>query len=124
MSMIKPRPMPPFPKVTIQPRNRRDRELAKQATRFLNWKLQRSPIRKVSKKKLAWRKLYLLGLAFLMRVDPLCRRCRRRRATEGHHPFGQIGALILIFWPFCRQCHDEVENNKKKARAEGWILYK
>jgi hypothetical protein len=112
MSMIKPRPMPPFPK---PPREKKERK---------PWVRRGRPLRRISKKKLDWRKLYLLALAFLIRLDPLCRRCRRRRATEGHHPWGQIGALILLFWPFCRQCHDEVENNKKKARAEGWILYK
>jgi hypothetical protein len=112
MSMIKPRPMPPFPKPSgsFQKRHKGLR--------------RGKPMRKRSVAKTLRHHVYVAALVFLIYCDPLCRRCRRRRATEGHHPWGQLGAKIFIFWPFCRQCHDEVENNKKKARAEGWILYK
>jgi hypothetical protein len=77
----------------------------------------------ISPQKAYLRGIYLDCLRFLISLDPLCRRCRRRRATEGHHPFGQIGMLILIFFPFCRACHREVEDNKRQAREDGWILY-
>jgi hypothetical protein len=81
----------------------------------------RRTIKKRSAKKAKWHALYILALRFLMSLDPLCRRCRRRRATEGHHPFGQVGALILIFWPFCRTCHDAVHEHSNQAREEGWL---
>lgn len=86
--------------------------------------LRRTRLKPISKAKAELRALYLLALAFLIRIDPWCRRCRRGHATEGHHPWGQIGYLILLFWPFCRACHMEVESNKNKAREEGWLLYK
>lgn len=114
MSMVRPRPMPPFPK-PAKPESRKRTGFSIS---------RRQGLRQVSVKKAHWRKLYLGGLRFLVALDPLCRRCQRRRAIEGHHPWGQLGALILLFFPICRTCHDEIENNKKKARAEGWILYK
>lgn len=103
MSMIRPGPMPP--------------KLTKSA------KKPRRRLRQVSDKKAYWRRLYFAALAFLVRLDPFCRKCRVSLAQEGHHPFGQIGALILIFWPMCRSCHEEIENHKKRSREEGWILY-
>jgi hypothetical protein len=103
MSMVKPRPMPPFPKP------------AKAAKKPRRW------LRHRSAKKRCWHEIYVIAAAFLMRLDPICRRCRRRRAIEGHHPFGQAGALILIFWPFCRVCHDEVHFHPNKAREDGWL---
>lgn len=106
--MIQPQPMPPFPKRNL------GRELG----------LGRKGLRKRSPDKARWHRIYIAVLKAVLRVHPLCVRCGKRPATEGHHPFGQIGALILLFWPFCRPCHDEVENNKRQARAEGWILYK
>jgi len=81
-------------------------------------------LRRVSPEKAKWRVLYYLALYFLIRLDPLCRVCREARAIEGHHPYGQIGALILIFIPICRPCHDMIENHKRIARDVGLILYK
>lgn len=108
--MIKPRPMPPFP-----------------AEKVPRWKLgqvRRTRLRQRSAEKAGWQRIYVAVLKAVLSVHPLCVRCMKRLATEGHHPFGRSGALILLFWPFCRTCHDEVEGNKKQARAEGWILYK
>jgi hypothetical protein len=107
MSMIKPRPMPPFVKRSAPKTERKRRGLKQRSTA-----------------KAAWHRIYVAVLRAVLSVHPLCVRCGKRKATEGHHPFGQIGALILLFWPFCRPCHNEVENNKKQARADGWILYK
>lgn len=112
MSMIQPRPMPPFPK-----------EVPDRRRKFWRQPMRRARLKQRSAKKSHWQGLYILALKFLIRLDPLCRRCRRRHATEGHHPWGQIGALILLFFPICRICHEEVEGNKRQARAEGWILY-
>lgn len=105
MSMIKPRPMPPFPATPTAP------------TKF------RRPMKQRSADKARWERIYLAVLRAVLGVHPMCVRCGERTATEGHHPFGRIGALILLFWPFCRPCHDHVETHKKESRADGWILY-
>jgi hypothetical protein len=94
---------------------------------------QRGVLSRVSDIKRDWRALYVPWLVFLIALNPYCRRCEflqqhgnrngRNLATEGHHPFGQQGALILAVLPFCRSCHTEVENNKKQARKDGWIRY-
>lgn len=82
---------------------------------------RRVRLRVRSDEKERWHALYIPFLAFLIRLDPLCRCCRIRPATEGHHPFGQLGALILCVFPFCRTCHNEKHGNPIDARAEGWI---
>lgn len=104
--------MPPFQ--LKQPRERR--------RKYWRAPMKRARLKMQSEKKSKWNKLYYLGLRFLISLDPLCRRCRSRRASEGHHPFGQIGALILLFWPFCRTCHVEVHDHPNTAREEGWLL--
>lgn len=105
--------MPPFPKPAREPRRK-----------FWRAPMRRARLKMRSEKKDNWHALYIAGLRFLVRLDPLCRKCRRRPATEGHHPFGQGGALILLFFPLCRTCHVAVEDNKNQSRQEGWILYK
>lgn len=87
------------------------------------FRLRRSRLRKISPQKKNWRDLYLVCLHFLIALDPMCRRCRKRYANQGHHPFGQHDALILLVFPFCLTCHNEVECNKRQSREEGWILY-
>lgn len=86
-------------------------------------KMRANRLRRISKEKKNWRDIYILCLRFLIGLDPICRRCRERYANSGHHPFGQHGALILLFFPMCMVCHNEVECSKNKARDEGWILY-
>lgn len=105
--------MPPFPKPAREPRRK-----------FWRAPMRRARLKMRSEKKDNWHMLYIFGLKFLIRLDPLCRKCRRRPATEGHHPFGQGGALILLVFPLCRTCHVAVEDNKNQSRQEGWILYK
>ena len=107
MSMIRPRPLPPFP---TEPRVERVKV--------------RRRIRRVSTEKRRWQALYSLALRFLVALNPRCRVCASSMATEGHHYFGQIGALILLFIPVCNRCHRVIEDNKKQARLDGWILYK
>lgn len=83
----------------------------------------RKRLKQMSTTKAWFHSRYVAALKFLISLDPLCRRCRERPATEGHHPLRQRGWLIFFFWPFCRACHNEVEDDKKTARTEGWILY-
>lgn len=104
MSQIKPGPMPQFPRPSLTPP-----------------KLP-TGLKRISEAKEQLREIYLALLKIEIKWNPYCRRCKKRMATEGHHPFGQIGILILIFFPFCRPCHDEVHhNNPNQARADGWI---
>jgi hypothetical protein len=122
MSQVKPRPLPAFPKHPETHEDARQRAGSRRG----------SVLSRVSENKRDWRALYVPWLAFLMLIDPFCRRCRAKGptrldwnlATEGHHPYGQQGALILCVLPFCRECHDEVENNKTQARKDGWIRYR
>ncbi len=86
-------------------------------------RLKRTRLKPRSVMKAKWHELYILGLRFLVSLNPFCRRCKERHATEGHHPARQHGAAILIFFPFCRVCHADVEGNKNRAREEGWIWY-
>lgn len=102
--------MPPFPK------------LQKSSSPGLKPWPRRKPLRKRSVAKAIWHSLYVAGLIYLLSRDSRCRRCWKRKAIEGHHPFGQFGALIMIFWPICRVCHDEIHANHNKARAEGWLF--
>lgn len=85
--------------------------------------LKRTPLKRRSAKKTEWALLYLAGLRFLISLDPMCRCCKERRATEGHHPARQQGGSILIFLPVCRRCHTWVEDHKNEAREYGWIWY-
>lgn len=128
MSMVKPRPMPSMEARASAQEPRQQRAAARS-----------SALRRVGEGKRAWQLLYGPWLAFLIMLDPICRRCRwlaestARRgepirkisfnlATEGHHPFGQLGALILVVLPFCRGCHDDVHHkHPKQARKDGWI---
>lgn len=112
MSMVKPRPLPPFPKLPREPK-----------VKEFHWiKLRRRRLKRRSAAKMIWNDLYLLALKFLIGLDAICRRCRKRLATEGHHPLGQIGALILIFWPICRRCHDQIHDFPNEAREDGWLV--
>jgi hypothetical protein len=79
-------------------------------------------LRHRSEKKEYWHRLYVLGLRYLLRLNPFCRRCGKRMATEGHHHFLQSGALILLFSPICYECHREIHANHNRAREEGWLF--
>jgi hypothetical protein len=84
----------------------------------------RQPLARVSPQKSAWHKKYITALKKAIAADPKCRRCRNRSASQGHHPEGQMGAKIMIFSPFCVDCHRDVEDNKNQSRKDGWITYK
>lgn len=107
MSMVRPRPIEPKP---VRPTRKGFKS--------------NSTLAPISEEKAYWRELYLKALAFQMWLDPMCRKCRERPATEGHHPFRQVGPMIMIFAPVCRECHEGTENNKNNARQEAWIRYK
>jgi hypothetical protein len=109
MSAVKPRPMPPFP----MPGRVQNRHYCR---------LRRTRLKYRSERKASWHALYVAGLKFLLKLDPMCRRCRERLATQGHHPFWQSGALILLFWPLCSFCHSAIHASPNKAREEGCLL--
>jgi hypothetical protein len=100
------------------------RWIGRKKKRSVGIKTQRSPLKKRSPAKAKLHALYVAGLVFLLSLNPICRICEERKATEGHHPWGQRGWLILLFWPICRICHDWIEDHKNKARGLGLILYK
>lgn len=103
MSQIQPTPNV-FPKPSLQPPKSLPRGLAR-----------------ISEAKEQLREIYLALLKIEIAFNPFCRRCKKKRATEGHHYYGQIGILILIFAPICRGCHDDIHHNATQARADGWI---
>lgn len=103
MSQIQPTPNV-FPKPSLKPPRSLPRGLAR-----------------ISEAKDQLREIYLALLKIEIGFNPFCRRCKRNKATEGHHPFGQLGILILIFFPFCRRCHDDVHQHADQARVDGWI---
>lgn len=149
MSMIKPGPMPPKPKAKPrrgspewrqqkfdEARERKARRAMKGINRVRfpahverDLLAGRGPYRAKPRKRLKQRSpektrlhgLYVAALVFLIGLDPLCRCCRKRPATEGHHPWGQWKWLIFLFIPICRECHEAIESNKKAAREVGLI---
>lgn len=78
-------------------------------------------LRPISQARAKWQRLYIKVLKAVLGVHPLCVRCLMRLATDGHHYAGRIGAHILLFWPFCRECNTWVHDNPKKAREDGWL---
>lgn len=133
MSMIRPRAMPPKPPARPErgtrewfdwkrqeARGRAERREAKRGAP----EPARKRLRQRSPLKAKLHALYVAGLKFLIGLDPLCRCCRERPATEGHHSWGQRGWAILLFIPICRRCHDDIENHKNAARDVGLIQYK
>ena len=88
--------------------------------------LRRSRLKPVSAKKAALKKEYLAEKTARMnrqreqRGGTFCERCDKLRWVDGHHPYGQAGKWILIFFLICRKCHDWIHANGKAAREEGW----
>lgn len=117
MSRIAPKPMPDFKKWLGRKSHGMESEHRHRKS------LRRTRLRPRSKAKSVFHGHYVCALLFLMSLNPMCRRCNRRRATEGHHPMQQRGWLILLFFPVCRLCHTEIEERKSIAREEGWIWY-
>lgn len=104
MSMVKPRPMQP--------------KVHKPLARGFR---PNNTIATISVEKANWRELYLKALAFQIWLDPLCRCCGKMEATEGHHPYLQSGANIMICCPICRPCHNRIHGNPNLARLNGWL---
>lgn len=84
--------------------------------------LKRARLRPRSERKTNEHSLYICGLLFLLSLNPMCRLCGMRRATEGHHPVSQQGWLILLFIPACRSCHDDIHEHPKAAREVGLLF--
>lgn len=112
MSRIQPRPMPSLQDwIDRKPSGPKPRR-----------PMRRTRLKPRSAKKQDWHELYILGLKFLLSLDPMCRRCRKREATDGHHIFGRANALMLLFTVTCRRCHNAVHGNPNKARRDGWLF--
>jgi hypothetical protein len=88
----------------------------------------RRPLRPTSAKKAAWRRQYAKELARRKAEQEataghtFCQRCRKPATVDGHHPAGQAGVLIMLFFLLCRLCHDWAHfTSPKQAREEGWL---
>jgi hypothetical protein len=85
--------------------------------------MKRTPIRKVSKEKMAWIAKYARAKKLLPEY-PVCAKCRLVRRIDGmqfHHPFGRIGERIMAFLVLCPFCHEMIHDEGAQARALGWL---
>lgn len=95
-----------------------------------SWGLKRTGrLKHQSPKKAAWRRQYARELARRKAEQEathghtFCQRCSRWSDVDGHHPAGQLGVLIMLFFLMCRKCHDWAHfESPATARAEGWLL--
>lgn len=90
--------------------------------------LKRTPLARESSEKGRWRRKYSAELRLRKaqqvedRGTTFCERCERNRPVDGHHPGGQIGAAILVFFLICRRCHDWIHFEAPgEARSAGWL---
>ena len=83
--------------------------------------MKRTPLKRVSAKKAAWNRKYSLAKQARILLRPCCARCGHRRATQGHHPKGQVGEKIMEFIVLCHGCHAWIHENPNSAREEGLL---
>lgn len=86
--------------------------------------LQRSPLRRVSKKRASEGKEYqAVSRAFLV-ANPTCQACYKEPATELHHKRGRIGKLLIdtrFFMAVDSDCHEFIHANPNRARELGLL---
>lgn len=111
-----------FSRTTLKRRTGLRRSGFKPKAKATKWKAGK-PLKSQSKKKAIWNRAY--SAEKCRRLSPgnvKCQRCKKRKATDGHHPYGQAGERIMVFVMVCRECHDWAHfEDPRAARAEGWI---
>jgi hypothetical protein len=83
------------------------------------------PIKKMSKKREVENKIYLEKRKVFLRNNPQCAVYPELEATECHHKMGRTGSLFLDerYWlAVSRKAHQEIENNPKWAKENGYSL--
>ncbi len=89
--------------------------------------MKRTPLRKVSKRRMEERKIYLKMRTEFLGENPVCQICETRRAQDVHHVFGRHNGNMLkaeTFMAVCRLCHDKVHREPKWAEANGYLSVK
>ena len=86
--------------------------------------MRRTRLKPASTKKFAMLKRYWAA----MRNDPdeiVCPHCRKslpKEKMEPHHPFGRLGARLLLYVWICPEFHAWIHDNRKEATRIGAIM--
>ncbi len=83
---------------------------------------QRKPMKRVSSRRRKENALYSRLRMDFLEENEFCEVCLSNRATEVHHKLGRTGKNYLdksTWVPICRNCHIEIEDNKREARVRG-----
>jgi len=89
-------------------------------------RMRRTPLRKVSNKRLTGLALYYVLRATFLSNNPQCAMCQKWDDLDLHHRRGRGKYLndVSTFVPLCRKCHNKVHSRPKWARANGWLISK
>lgn len=103
-------------------------------TRKTPWVRKPAPMKRQARlkprsdKKAAWVEQYLaekerrMALQIAERGATWCQKCTEPKPVEGHHPGGQNGARIMVFFLICNPCHHEIHFvSPRQARLDGWL---
>lgn len=85
--------------------------------------LKRTPLNRVSPKKVpAYREYSRIAREFKV-ANPTCACCKSLQTKDVHHMKGRGKYLLDVttFLPVCRQCHDAIHANPHWARENGWL---
>lgn len=86
--------------------------------------LQRSPLRRVSKKRAKEGKEYTEVSREFLACNPICQVCNAAFSTEVHHKRGRVGPLlcdIRFFLAVDSECHKAIHDDPKAARQLGLL---
>lgn len=57
--------------------------------------------------------------AVVLKLEPYCRECKIRRATEVHHLDGNVNNLSMgNLVPLCKQCHAKITLRERREREQ------
>lgn len=86
--------------------------------------LQRSPLRRISKKRAKEGRTYTEVSGAFLADNPTCEMCKVAASTELHHKRGRVGSLLCdtrFFAACCNYCHTFIHANPAIARQLGLL---
>jgi len=115
------------PTPTTKVRQKRANEVRRQSKPVypLVQKKPRKPIKRISDKRAAQNKEYLILRKAYLRANPFCAVYPKQQATQIHHKKGRIGKLltdIKYFLPVSDEGHQKIEMNPNWAKEMGYSL--
>jgi hypothetical protein len=86
--------------------------------------LKRTPLRKVSLKRMVANRAYSKLAKAFKELHPVCQCCHGEPTRDVHHKAGRLNGNLMkvsTWAAVCRSCHDYIHNHPSKARATGWL---